>query len=47
MSKKREIFRMIDRDMVNPTAAEAVKNYIDDLIKRGAKNGPEAAGNTK
>jgi hypothetical protein len=48
MSKKREIFRLIDRHTVSPTAAEEIKKYINSLIDRkGANNGPEAAGTKK
>ena len=32
MSKKRDIFNLIDRDCVNPTSAEAIKNYIENIL---------------
>lgn len=37
MSKKREIFRLLDRDCVSPISREAIKEYIDKLIENNQK----------
>ncbi|AFV21394.1 MULTISPECIES: hypothetical protein [Bacillus] len=33
MSKKREIFRLLEEDCVNPTSEEIIKKYINNLIR--------------
>ncbi|MFJ5716575.1 hypothetical protein [Neobacillus sp. NPDC093127] len=43
MSRKREIFRIIDDHMVNSLAADEVKKYINNLLHaKGGSNGPKA-----
>lgn len=39
MSKKRDIFNLIDRDCISPVSAEVIKNYIENILK--AKNAVE------
>lgn len=34
MSRKRDIFKLIDRQVVNPFAAEEIKEYIEALIQQ-------------
>ena len=33
MSKKRDIFELIDRDCVSPVSAEVIKTYIENILK--------------
>lgn len=34
MSKKREIFRLIDRDCVSSVTSDAIKTYINNLLQQ-------------
>lgn len=37
MSRKREIFKLIDTHVVNPFAAATIKGYISNLTQQQAK----------
>lgn len=36
--KRRDIFRLLDRDCVNPQTTDAVKAYIDRIIEQSQLN---------
>lgn len=43
--RKKDVFRLLDTQMADPQAAEAIKEYIDNLVQKrqGATNGRKTA----